>query len=80
MSRRFTGRRLVAATHNRGKLEEIAALLAPYPVEVVAAGDLGLPEPAETEARDNWKTLAAVLAAYDSAAGGQAVEVAREGP
>jgi XTP/dITP diphosphohydrolase len=50
VSRRFTGRRLVAATHNRGKLEEIAALLAPYPVEVVAAGDLGLPEPAETEA------------------------------
>jgi XTP/dITP diphosphohydrolase len=49
VNRRFAGPRLVAATHNRGKLEEIAALLARYPVEVLAAGDLGLPEPAETE-------------------------------
>jgi XTP/dITP diphosphohydrolase len=50
LSRRFTEPRLVVATHNRGKLDEIAALLAAYPVEVVAAGELGLPEPAETEA------------------------------
>jgi len=49
MSRRLTGPRLVVATHNRGKLEEIAALFAPYPVEVVSAADLGLAEPAETE-------------------------------
>jgi XTP/dITP diphosphohydrolase len=49
MTRRFAGGRLVVATHNRGKLEEIAALLAPYPVEVVSAADLGLPEPPETE-------------------------------
>jgi XTP/dITP diphosphohydrolase len=39
----------VLATHNSGKLAEIAALLAPFPVEVVSAGALGLPEPAETE-------------------------------
>ncbi|HRO10803.1 non-canonical purine NTP pyrophosphatase [Amaricoccus sp.] len=49
MTRRLGGGRLVVATHNRGKLAEIRALLAPFPVEVVAAADLGLPEPAETE-------------------------------
>ncbi len=49
MSRRLVEPRLVAATHNAGKLDEIAALLAPWPVEVVPAGALGLPEPEETE-------------------------------
>lgn len=49
MTRRFSGGRLVVATHNRGKLEEISALLAAFPVEVVSAADLGLPEPEETE-------------------------------
>jgi XTP/dITP diphosphohydrolase len=43
------GERIVLATHNAGKLREIAALLAPHGIEVVAAGALGLPEPAETE-------------------------------
>lgn len=47
--RRFDGKRLLVATHNRGKLEEMAALLAPFGIECVGAGDLGLPEPAETE-------------------------------
>lgn len=49
MTRRLEGGRLVAATHNQGKLEEIAALLAPFALEVVSAKALGLPEPAETE-------------------------------
>lgn len=49
MTRRFTGDRLVVATHNAGKLAELADLLAPYPLVVVSAGALGLPEPAETE-------------------------------
>jgi XTP/dITP diphosphohydrolase len=40
---------LLVATHNRGKLEEIADLLAPHGVTVVGAGELGLPEPEETE-------------------------------
>jgi XTP/dITP diphosphohydrolase len=44
------GDRLVLATHNKGKLEEISRLLEPYGVNVVSAGDLGLPEPEETEA------------------------------
>jgi XTP/dITP diphosphohydrolase len=44
------GDRLVLATHNRGKYRENAALLAPYGLEVLSAGDLGLPEPEETGA------------------------------
>jgi len=40
--------KLVIATHNAGKLREISALLAPYGVECLSAGALGLPEPAET--------------------------------
>jgi XTP/dITP diphosphohydrolase len=43
------GARLVLASHNPGKLREIGELLAPLGVEVVSAGALGLPEPAEGE-------------------------------
>jgi XTP/dITP diphosphohydrolase len=43
------GDRLLVATHNPGKLEEIADLLAPFGVTVVGAAELGLPEPEETE-------------------------------
>lgn len=46
----FTGDKLLVATHNRGKLEEIAALLSPYGISCVSAAELGLPEPEETEA------------------------------
>ncbi len=49
MMRKFVGDRLLVATHNAGKLEEIADLLRPFAVTVVSAGALGLPEPAETE-------------------------------
>ena len=45
--RRIEGR-LVIATHNPGKLVEMRELLAPYGVEAVSAGELGLPEPDET--------------------------------
>ncbi|MCB2127723.1 MAG: RdgB/HAM1 family non-canonical purine NTP pyrophosphatase [Rhodobacteraceae bacterium] len=47
--RRFTESRLLVATHNKGKLEEISALLAPFGITCVSAADMGLPEPAETE-------------------------------
>ena len=47
--RKFSGERLLVATHNRGKLEEIAKLLEPFGISVISASDLGLPEPAETE-------------------------------
>ena len=46
---RAVGPKLVVATHNAGKLREIRALLDEFEVEVVGAGDLGLPEPEETE-------------------------------
>lgn len=39
---------LVLATHNPGKLPEIRALVEPYGMQVLSAGELGLPEPAET--------------------------------
>jgi XTP/dITP diphosphohydrolase len=45
---RLTGR-LVVASHNAGKVREIAALLAPLGVEAISAATLGLPEPEETE-------------------------------
>lgn len=46
---RKIGDRLLVATHNRGKLEEIADLLGPFGVTVIGAAELGLPEPEETE-------------------------------
>ena len=47
--RKFDGRELVIASHNKGKLREIAELLAPFGVHVTSAGDHGLEEPEETE-------------------------------
>ena len=47
--RKFTGDRLLVATHNAGKLDEIKALLAPYGITVVGAGERGLDVPDETE-------------------------------
>lgn len=46
---RFTGDRLLVASHNKGKIEEIADLLAPHGVAVVSAAEFALPEPMETE-------------------------------
>lgn len=45
--RKFEGEKLVIATHNAGKLREIRDLIAPLGIEVVSAGELGLPEPPE---------------------------------
>jgi XTP/dITP diphosphohydrolase len=64
--RKLVGR-LVAATHNKGKLKELHELLAPYGVDLVSAGALGLPEPEETG--DTFAanaTLKAVAAAQAS--------------
>ena len=47
--RKFTDPRLVVATHNTGKLLEIADLVKPYGVELSSNADHGLPEPEETE-------------------------------
>jgi XTP/dITP diphosphohydrolase len=48
MRRRFSGNCLVIASHNPGKVKEIAALVQPFGVAVMAAGALGLAEPEET--------------------------------
>ena len=49
MSNKFkAGSKLVIASHNPGKLQEIGALLAPYNVTAVSASEFGLPEPEET--------------------------------
>jgi len=48
MARRFDGDRLVVASHNPGKAREIAELVEPLGIGVVAAGELALDEPEET--------------------------------
>ena len=64
--RRFAEKKLVVATHNRGKAGEIRAMLAPFGVEIVSAADLGLPAPDETgttfEDNATLKALAATKA------------------
>lgn len=47
--RKFADKTLLLATHNKGKLEEIAAMLAPLGIACVSAADMNLPEPDETE-------------------------------
>ncbi|MDU9006062.1 RdgB/HAM1 family non-canonical purine NTP pyrophosphatase [Sedimentitalea todarodis] len=49
MTRKFVGDRVLVATHNAGKLEEMAHLLDPFGVSVVGAAEMNLPEPEETE-------------------------------
>jgi XTP/dITP diphosphohydrolase len=60
MARPFTGDRLVIASHNPGKVEEISALLAPFAIDGVAAGALGIAEPEETG--DSFEANAALKA------------------
>lgn len=67
MPRRFTGGKLVVASHNAGKVREISELLAPFNADVVSARELGLPEPEETGltfiANAELKALSASLGA-----------------
>lgn len=46
--RKLEGSKLLVATHNKGKLEEIADLLTPYGVSCIGAAEMDLPEPEET--------------------------------
>ena len=50
MTRRLDGKRLVIASHNAGKVREVAELLVPHGIEGVSAASLRLPEPEETGA------------------------------
>jgi XTP/dITP diphosphohydrolase len=60
MPRLFTGDRLVIASHNQGKVDEITALLAPFAINTVSAGALGIAEPEETG--DSFEANAALKA------------------
>ena len=66
--RHFTGDTLVIATHNPGKVREIANLLRPYAMNFASCIDLGLPEPEETGdsfvANAELKALAAAKAGH----------------
>lgn len=66
MRRLEKGTRLVVASHNPGKLREIADLVAPFGLEAISAGDLALPEPEETEStfagNARLKAVAAAMA------------------
>jgi XTP/dITP diphosphohydrolase len=68
MHRPFTGDRLVIASHNQGKVEEIAALLARFAVSTVSAAALGIPEPEETG--DSFEDNAALKARAAAEASG----------
>lgn len=61
------GSRLVLASHNPGKVREIADLLAPYEVSVLSAGGLGLAEPEETGATFAANARLKARAAADAA-------------
>ena len=68
MARRFTGTRLVVASHNEGKVREIRSLLAPFGVETVSAAELNLEVPEETE--ETFEGNAAIKAQAAAAASG----------
>jgi XTP/dITP diphosphohydrolase len=68
MHQPFTSDRLVIASHNPGKVEEIAALLAPFAVETIGARSLGIPEPEETG--DSFEANAALKARAAAEASG----------
>lgn len=65
--RRFSGSKLIVASHNQGKVREIRELLEPFGVAPVSASTLGLPEPVEDGdsfvANAEIKALAAAVTA-----------------
>ena len=48
MARKFTGKELVIASHNAGKVREMTELLIPFEIKVIKAEELDLEEPEET--------------------------------
>ena len=65
--RRYSGDTLVIASHNQGKVGEIAALLHPYVSNFRSAADLGLIEPEETG--DSFAANAEIKARAAAASG-----------
>ncbi|MGO9172800.1 MAG: RdgB/HAM1 family non-canonical purine NTP pyrophosphatase [Rhodomicrobium sp.] len=59
------GDSLVVATHNQGKLRELRDLLAPFGIEALSSGELGVPEPEESgETFEENAQLKAVITAF----------------
>ena len=48
IERQFLKSKIVIASHNKGKVSEIANLLSPLGISVISASETGLPEPEET--------------------------------
>ena len=69
MARRLAAARLIVASHNAGKVREIAALLRPLGIEAVGAAALGLAEPEETG--DTFVANAALKARAAAEASGE---------
>ena len=69
MARRLATARLIVASHNAGKVREIAALLTPLGIEAVGAAALGLAEPEETG--DTFVANAALKARAAAEASGE---------
>lgn len=63
MTRKLTERKLVVASHNPGKVREIAELIAPFDIDAVSAAALKLDEPEETEATFTGNALIKARAA-----------------
>jgi XTP/dITP diphosphohydrolase len=59
----LSAKRIVVASHNEGKLREIADLIAPYGFEAKSAKEFGLPEPEETGTTFEENALIKALAA-----------------
>ena len=68
MPRPFTNDRLVIASHNQGKVEEISTLLMPFRIAALSAASLGIPEPEETG--DSFEANAALKAGAAAQASG----------
>ncbi|WP_380055950.1 RdgB/HAM1 family non-canonical purine NTP pyrophosphatase [Falsihalocynthiibacter sp. SS001] len=66
--RALTEKKIVLASHNAGKLKEIAALVEPFGITVVSAGELGFTEPEETE--DTFAGNARIKAHFAAQASG----------
>ncbi len=66
MTQLAAGTRLVIASHNKGKVKEMADLLRDYRLELISAADLCLPEPEETGAsfRENAELKARTAAQH----------------
>ena len=69
MARRLSAARLIVASHNAGKVREIAALLRPLGIEALGAAALGLAEPEETG--DTFVANAALKARTAAVASGE---------